>query len=105
MSEDNLVKSEPVKAEKQETESKVEKSIDTKANKDTFKASQATVSVPKQKKVDTFTVYNPTGDVVELDLGRDKSVRLDPYARVELDESLRSHKAFKALEGKLKFLQ
>ena len=104
MSEEVLEKEEAKKPEKQESGAKVEKSIDTKPNKDIFKASQAPVSVPKQKKASTFVIYNPTRDVIELDFGRDKSVRLDPYARVELEEQYLDHKALKALEGKLKLL-
>lgn len=58
----------------------------------------------KVRKKDTVTVYNPNTLIVEIDLGRDKSVRLAPYTRVELTQEDIKSPGFETIKGLVKII-
>lgn len=68
-----------------------EKSVDLPKANDKPKASQEKDKA-KTKPAETVIVLNRTAEIVELDLGRDKSVRLDPYSKEPILKELASHK-------------
>lgn len=53
-------------------------------------------------KKDTVQVYNPGNLIVEIDLGRDKSVRIAPFTSIELDREFLDYPGFKTVEGLIK---
>ena len=76
---------------------KQEKRVDYQNTEAKVKENQEKVS-----KKDTVTVYNPGTLIVEIDLGRDKSVRLAPYTRVELTQEDIKSPGFETIKGLVK---
>jgi hypothetical protein len=79
---------------------KKEKRIDYRSNEVNMKNGQETVS-----KEETIKVYNPSSNIVEIDLGRDKSVRLQPYGSVELQKEFLNHPGLERVKNILKIQQ
>lgn len=52
----------------------------------------------------TFRVYNPGNNIIEIDLGRDKSVRLDPYGEAEIANEFLNHPNLELLKGIVKII-
>jgi len=52
----------------------------------------------------TVEVYNPSNNIVEIDLGRDKSVRLDPYGRAVISSEDLNHPNLQLLKGNIKII-
>jgi hypothetical protein len=65
---------------------KKEKRIDYRSNEATMKQGQEKVSDKS-----TFMVYNPGNNIVEIDLGRDKSVRIQPFGSAEISKEFLEH--------------
>ena len=47
-------------------------------------------------------VYNPTSNIVEIDLGRDKSVRIQPYGEVKISKEYLDHPGLKNVKDIVK---
>lgn len=58
----------------------------------------------KESKKDTFTVYNLSNNIVEIDLGRDKSVRLDPFEQSQISRDFLGHPNLELLKGIIKII-
>jgi hypothetical protein len=76
---------------------KKEKRIDYRSNEVTVKQGQEKVS-----ESETITVYNPGNDILEIDLGRDKSVRLQAFGSVEISKEFLNHPNLESVKNIIK---
>lgn len=76
---------------------KKEKRVDYQNTQTKMKDGQETIGQNS-----TVKVYNPSVNIVEIDLGRDKSVRIPPYSLVELNREDLKSPGFETIKGFVK---
>lgn len=96
MSDIKELQSEEVVAD-QSNKIKKEKRVDYQNTEVKVKIEQEQV-----RESNTFRIYNPSNDMIEIDLGRDKSVRLQPYGEVELPLEFLEHPSVEGVKNLIK---
>lgn len=81
----------------QGNKSKKEKRVDYQNTEVKVKTEQEPV-----RDSNTFRIYNPSSNMLEIDLGRDKSVRLQPYGEAEIPLEYLEHPAVEGVKNLIK---